>query len=215
MEIIMNALVTSNLIDLNEPPRANEMAEKFNGYAKKTAESVLRMGKVVSDMKAKGIKSEFEKFCELIGYKSESSTIRKFIQIGSKYDQLIANADKLPNTWTTVYHIATMSDDSFASKIDEGVINPCLAGTNVREKLGLPPQSKPKAVLVDDDVIDVVPNGTVNEFSFKVRLPNCPDEAVSVKLKRILKELKEINFEVEESESLQDILNDTPQALAA
>lgn len=35
MEIIMNALVTSNLIDLNEPPRANEMAEKFNGYAKK------------------------------------------------------------------------------------------------------------------------------------------------------------------------------------
>lgn len=211
----MNALVTSNLIDFNEPPSANEMAAKFNGYAKKTAESVLEMARVVSDMKAQDDKSEFEKFCGLIGYKSDSSTIRKFIQIGSKYDQLFAKVDKLPNTWTTVYQIALLSDDKFASKIEEGVINPRLAGTNVRKDLGLPALRKPKAVLADDAVIDVVPNGTVNEFSFKVRLPNCPDDAVSKKLKRILKELKEINFEVEESESLQDILNDTPQALAA
>lgn len=208
----MNALVTSNLIDLNEPPRANEMAAKFNGYAKKTAESVLQMAKVVSDMKARRNKVEFEEFCDLIRYKSDSSLIRKFAQIGSKFNQLMENADKLPNTWTTVYQIAKLSEDTISELMDKGVINPHFTGKDARKVLGL---SKSKAVVVAYPATDVVPNGTVNEYSFKARLPNCPREEVSEKLKRIFKELKEINFEIVESESLQDILNDTPLALAA
>jgi hypothetical protein len=212
MEFIMTAKNTNTLIDLNEPTGVNEMAKKFNNYAKKTAESVLQMAKVVSDMKARRNKVEFEEFCDLIRYKSDSSLIRKFAQIGSKFNQLMANADKLPNTWTTVYQIAKLSEDTISELMDKGVINPHFSGKDARKFLGL---SKSKAVVVAYPATDVVPNGTVNEYSFKARLPSFPRPEVREQLKRILNELKEINFEVEENESLQNLFNDTPQALAA
>lgn len=208
----MNELVTNTLMDLNDVQTVKVMAAEFNGYAKKTAESVLQMGKVVSDMKARRNKVEFETFCDLIHYKSDSSLIRKFAQIGSKFHQLMANADKLPNAWTTVYQIASLSEDTISALMDKGVINPHLSGKNVREVLGL---SKSKAVVVADPATDVVPNGTTQEICFKARLPSFPNAAVREQLKRILNDLKEINFEVEESESLQDLFNEASLVLAA
>ena len=137
MEINMIANSINTSIVLNGTLIASEMAEKFNGFARKTAESVLQMAKVVSDMKAQAQeqrdKTEFEKFCELIGYKSDSSLIRKFIQIGSKFEQLMASVDKLPNTWTTVYQIALLSNEAIEALMEKGVINPRLSGSNVKE----------------------------------------------------------------------------------
>ncbi|MCX7248792.1 MAG: hypothetical protein NTX31_14170, partial [Burkholderiales bacterium] len=142
----------------------------------------------------------------------DSSLIRKFTQIGSKFDQLIANADKLPNTWTTVYQIALLADDSITALMEKGVINPRLSGSNVKEVLGL---SQTKATVVAAAATEVVPNGTEGGICFKARLPSCPNAAVREQLKRILKDLKAINFEVEESSTLQEFLVDEPMALAA
>ena len=208
----MNANTTNTSVVVIGTFIASEMAEKFNGFAKKTAESVLQMAKVVSDMKAQKDKVEFEKFCTLIGYKSDSSLIRKFTQIGSKFDQLIANADKLPNTWTTVYQIALLSDEAITTLIDKGVINPCLPGKKLQEVLGL---SQTKAAVVVNAATNVVPNGTDGVICFMARLPSFPNAAVKEQLKRILNDLKAINFEVEESATLQEFLVDEPMALAA
>lgn len=208
----MNATTTNTSVIVNCTFIASEMAKRFNGFAKKTAESVLQMAKVVSDMKAQKNKAEFEKFCDLIGYKSDSSLIRKFTQIGNKFDQLITNADKLPNTWTTVYQISLLSDDAITTLMEKGVINPCLAGKKLQEVLSL---SQPKATVVAAAATEVVPNGTDDGICFKARLPSVPNAAVREQLKRILKDLNAINFEVEQSSTLQEFLVDEPMALAA
>jgi hypothetical protein len=62
---------------------------------------------------------------------------------------------------------------------------------------------------------NVVPNGTDGVICFMARLPSFPNAAVKEQLKRILNDLKAINFEVEESATLQDILVGAPLAMAA
>ncbi len=208
----MAATTTNTTVVLNGTFIASEMAEKYNGFAKKTAESVLQMAKVVFDMKAQKNKVEFEKFCDLIGFKSDSSYIRKFVQIGNKFDQLIGNASKLPSTWTTVYQIALLSSEAIDTLLEKGVINSTLSGANVKQVLGL---SKPAPVAVATTKVTNVPDGTENGVLFKARLPSFPTAAVREKLKRIIAELKAINFEVETSEGLDLVIAEPTLAIAA
>lgn len=218
MEFIMALNNTDTSIVLNGTFTASEMAEKFNGFARKTAESVLQMAKVVSEMKkqssAQKDKDEFEKFCDLIGYKSDSSLIRKYTIIGGKFDLLMKNVSKLPSTWTTVYQISMLSNEAIETFIEKGVISPRLSGSNVKDVLGL---SKPKesAAIKTSAEKTTVPNGTDDGISFRARLVDFPNAAVREKLKRILAELKDINMEIESSAELDNVLNDQQLELAA
>lgn len=208
----MTANTTNTSVVLNGTSVASEMAAKYNGFARKTAESVLQMAKVVYDMKAQKDKAEFEKFCNLIGFKSDSSYIRKFVQIGNKFDQLIGNASQLPSTWTTVYQIATLSNEAIDQFLEKGVINPTLSGAHAKQVLGL---SKPAPVAVAANMNVVVPSGTENELSFVARFSGYPSAAVREKLKRIIAELKAIDFEVAASAGLDLVIAEPILALAA
>lgn len=193
-------------------PSATEMAEKYNGFARKTAESVLNMAKVVSDMKAQKDKVEFEKFCDLINCKPESSYIRKFIQIGKKFDFLIANADKLPSQWTTVYQISKLSNDAIGTLIEKGSITPSLSGVAVARVLGatelLEVKTKPTAK-------KVVPNGTTIGVSFEARRGTFPSAVEVRRLNRIIADLKEMNFEIATSPNLDELVDESMLAIAA
>lgn len=87
-------------------------------YAEKTVENTLKMCKVVSlakeDMKA----VEYSKFCKEIGLKEESSTVRKYLAIGQRYDQFIEYADRLPNSWTSLYSITQIPAEKFVELIE-------------------------------------------------------------------------------------------------
>jgi hypothetical protein len=63
--------------------------------------------------------SEFEKFCEEIGYRSGSSAIRKFLVVGKVYPRLIGHADKLPASWTSMYLITQIPDEDFERLIGD------------------------------------------------------------------------------------------------
>jgi len=212
----MNAINTNTTVVLNGTYIASEMAEKFNGFARKTAESILLMAKVVSDMKAQALaqkdKTEFEKFCDLIGYKSDSSLIRKFTQIGGKFTRLMENVDKLPSTWTTVYQIALLNDDAIVTLLEKGVISPSLSGTNVKEVLGLSVTKTSIAVVAN---MPEVQNRTDAEFTFRARLSSFLTAQQVAKVKRIMAELKEINFEIETSSGMDIALEEPQLALAA
>ena len=61
--------------------QVTEYAKQFKVQAKKTAEGVLEMARVVFDARKLGT-ADFEVFCSEVGYKSDSSTIRKLKSIG-------------------------------------------------------------------------------------------------------------------------------------
>ena len=56
---------------------------------------------------------DFNKFCEEVGFRDSSATIRKFLAIGKVYPRLIQYADQLPHTWTNIYLITQIPADAF------------------------------------------------------------------------------------------------------
>jgi hypothetical protein len=180
-----------------------EYAEKFKGYAVKTAESIIQMAKVVTDARNTLGAMDYEEFCSQVGYKSDSSTIRKLKSIGEKYEILLTRSKSLPSNWTTIYQVSRLTSDLIDQKIDEGVITPSLDGKNLPVRLGL--------TAAKEDA----PKGTANTLTLKVNFDLIPSPKLKAKLQNIIKELEvEMKAQVEKSASLEEFLNETQNTLA-
>jgi hypothetical protein len=180
-----------------------EYADKFNGYAVKTAEAIIQMAKVVNDAKNSLGAIDYEEFCNQVGYKSDSSTIRKLKSIGEKYETLLSRSKSLPSNWTTIYQISRLTAELIDQKINEGVITPAMDGKNLPVRLGL---SNPKPD---------VPNGTSKSLTFKVDFDLIPSPKLKAKLQSILKELEgELKAKVVKSASLEMFLGETQASMS-
>jgi hypothetical protein len=191
--------INNNIINKN----VVEYAEKFKGYAIKTAEAIIQMAKVVNDAKNTLGAIDYEEFCNQVGYKSDSSTIRKLKSIGEKYQTLLSRSKSLPSNWTTIYQISRLTSELIDLKINEGVITPAMDGKNLPVRLGL---SNPKPD---------VPNGTSNSLTFKVDFDLIPSPKLKAKLQSILKELEgELKAKVVKSASLETFLGETQASMS-
>lgn len=94
-----------------------QFVQDFHGFVKKTAQSTLEMCKVVYDAKHTLTNENFDSFCREIGQKSSDSTIRKYLAIGEKYDDFINYADRLPNSWTSIYKITQIDSTTFSALV--------------------------------------------------------------------------------------------------
>lgn len=126
-------------------PTANEMsimiqtaeriAERFMSFKKQTAEGLLNMSKAVSDAKA-AHKEVFKKFCILTDLDPSGSTFRKYNAIGQNFDRLMDHVEKLPNNWTTLYKVASLSPTEFQKLVDSNKLNPGIKAATISEVLG-------------------------------------------------------------------------------
>lgn len=114
-------IIKNDLKVLSMKKEANDYAASFNSFAIKTAQSTLEMCRVVHEAKKDLSKSEFDKFCIAIGRKEEEkdSTVRKYLAIGERYADFIAYADRMPNSWTSIYLITTIPADKLLNLINE------------------------------------------------------------------------------------------------
>jgi len=94
-----------------------QFVQDFHAFAKKTARATLEMCKVVYDAKHTLTNDNFDGFCREIGQKSSDSTIRKYLAIGEKYDDFINYADRLPNSWTSIYKITQIDSATFLALV--------------------------------------------------------------------------------------------------
>lgn len=182
----------------------SEYANQFKVQAKKTAEGVLEMARVVFDAKQLG-KADFEVFCSEVGYKSDSSTIRKLNSIGEKYQVLLSRSKSLPTSWTTLYQVSRLTAEVIDQKISEGVITPNLDGKGLAARLGL----------ADPNASKAVPNGTGKTMTFSVDLELIPSPQLKMKLQFLLDELENtIKAKVTKSASLEAFLGESQVQLA-
>jgi hypothetical protein len=86
---------------------------EFKIGMQKTARATLEMCRVVHEAKRMLDAYDFNKFCEEVGFRESSATIRKFLAIGKVYPRLIQHADQLPHTWTNIYLITQIPADAF------------------------------------------------------------------------------------------------------
>jgi len=96
---------------------------------------------------------QFENFCKEVGYRDNSSTIRKFIAIGKVYPRFIEYADQLPSAWTTIYQITQIPADDFEAYLKHGKRLDELKGKRLAEltKKTLDTSDITKPLPYDDD----------------------------------------------------------------
>jgi hypothetical protein len=115
---------------------------QYSLFAVKTAKSTVEMCRVVSDAKDQLSREEFSEFCTDIGHKGEDSTIRKYLAIGAAYERLIQYADKLPNSWTSIYTITQIPSDTFNALAQVGESFAKLSGNQIKALVEINSDSK-------------------------------------------------------------------------
>jgi len=114
---------------------AQNFANQFMSFKKQSAEGLLQMSKAVSDVKSKH-KDALKKFCILTELDPSSSTFRKYNAIGQNFERLIEHVEKLPNTWTTLYKVASLTPREFQKLVDSRRLTPKIKAATINEVLG-------------------------------------------------------------------------------
>ena len=105
---------------------------EYSKFAVKTAQSTVEMCRVVYEAKKSLDKSEYASFLQDIGRKTEDSTIRKYLAIGERYDDLIAYTNLLPSSWTSIYEITQLPAESFMAMVAMGESMANLTGADIK-----------------------------------------------------------------------------------
>lgn len=174
-----------------------QSATEFRGYARKTVEGSLEMGRIVYEAKTKlqGI-GEFESFCELIGHQKRSSTIKKLKTIGERYETLKPIADRLPSNWTTLYQISRLDPEVIVEEVDKGSINNSVTGKDI------------KALLIEIGVTEEDPKEPTTDLQFRCVFKECPKDSLPV-LWEILQRLEDLGGVIKPTEALINVFNST------
>jgi hypothetical protein len=117
---------------------------EYSKFAVKTAQSTVEMCRVVYEAKKSLQKSEYDSFLLDIGRKTEDSTIRKYLAVGERYDDLIAYTNLLPASWTSIYEITQLPAESFMAMVTLGESMANLTGAQLK-RLTLSPAAAVKA----------------------------------------------------------------------
>jgi len=120
---------------------------EYSKFAVKTAQSTVEMCRVVYEAKKSLEKSEYDSFLRDIGRKTEDSTIRKYLAIGERYDDLIAYTNLLPASWTSIYEITQLPPESFMAMVAMGESMANLTGADIKRL---------KSVNSSDKTIDLI-----------------------------------------------------------
>jgi 2C-methyl-D-erythritol 2,4-cyclodiphosphate synthase len=116
---------------------------EYSKFAVKTAQSSVEMCRVIYEAKESLDKSEYASFLKDIGRKTDDSTIRKYLAIGERYDDLIAYANLLPSSWTSIYEITQIPSESFMAMVATGESMAHLTGAQLKLLRGIDSSAKP------------------------------------------------------------------------
>lgn len=115
------------------PKERKEYVAAFKAGVEKTARSTLEMCRVVYEAEQSLDKFQFKTFCEEVGLKDYSSTVRKFSAIGRVYPRFIQYVDQLPASWTNIYLITQIPADAFEECLTKGYALNKLTGSKLDE----------------------------------------------------------------------------------
>ena len=211
----MNSLDVNSLSNDYSVSFVDSSVAEFKAYARKTAENILEMGRVVCETKSKSKESpkDFESFCERIGFKPKSSSIKKLAQIGKSYLALKTQAQYLPNNWTTLYQIARLTNEQLAEFIKQGLIHQNVLGSQI-EALLKPQLDNPVEEKISSEIKTEVPSGTLNGLCFVCDVGQLNDLSRKSHIQSIIDSLKALNVKVVMSPDLVEAIK-PPMSIAA
>ena len=102
------------IIPLTRP----EYVANFKASEARSAYEILLMSRTTYEAEKSLNSAEFSAYCEDIGYKDYSSVIRKFVVIGKIQPRLIAHAEILPASWSSLYLLTQIPAQIFENMVE-------------------------------------------------------------------------------------------------
>ena len=135
-----------------ESPKYAHFVEQYKLFAKKTAENIIRLAETLYIAEDQLAPSDFRRFCVDVGLEYDGSTFRKLRAIGEKVSRFAPFVDRMPNTWTTVYKLASLKENEFDRVTRSDLFTPFMTAADVNQIVGT---SKPKSGHHHDLIIDL------------------------------------------------------------
>jgi hypothetical protein len=162
--------------------------DQYRSFARQTANAIINLGLTLIEAEDKLNPVDFKLFCDEVSVPKGGSVYKKLRVIGGASKRLLVCADRLPNTWTTIYTLASVTPDQFERVADN--LNPFITAKEVKTLLGKDSKS-------NDDKSDAVAD-------FEISLGHLDIEAKASVFKQIY-DLKNIyHFSVKSAKQLEE-----------
>jgi hypothetical protein len=99
-------------------PAVEQYIERYRTHAKRTVESILKLGETVVEAEEQLSRLDIMIFCQEVGIEHNGPTFRKLRKIGQQSARFLPVIDRVPNSWTTVYELAKLDHDQFTSIVE-------------------------------------------------------------------------------------------------
>ena len=119
--------------ELIEAHTREEYVSLFRTRVKETAKATLDLCRLVYEAWKTLDEANYEAFCQEVGYKDTSSTIRKVLAIGKVQPRIAKYADQLPASWTSIYQLTQIPASVFERMLNEGKSLSSLSGSEIKE----------------------------------------------------------------------------------
>ena len=107
------------------------LVDRYRKAVKASSKNILDIAKTIYQVEKELGVIYKDAFYQTVELDPKGSTVRKLKKIGEEFTRFQPFLDKLPNTWTTLYELASMDKEDFARVVDAGVLHPCqLNGTS-------------------------------------------------------------------------------------
>ena len=114
LESVVVAEEQEVIIPLTRP----QYVANFKASEARSAFEILLMSRTTYEAEKSLNSAEFSAFCNDIGYKDYSSVIRKFVVIGKIQPRLIAHAEILPASWSSIYLLTQIPAQIFENMVE-------------------------------------------------------------------------------------------------
>jgi len=208
----MNDNALNNTQDEQQP---EFHAMRFRSMTRNLAESVIELGMVVYYAKSKLDDTGYIKFLDLIAMNCDTSTVRKYLQIGKMGDLLIDHVDKLPDSWTTIYKLTQLGEAELKNFLDSGLVTKGLKGND-------PLISRPaNQLVIKNPASSAAKQSVVSDegYALRITFPRAPasSELISqleVRIKAVIDDLQ-MEYRLIQSEALSALFESPTFAEAA
>jgi hypothetical protein len=154
-----NELTTANETpsDLHKTGRSSrtytKLVEQYKRIAEKSAENIINIAETLVRASSKLSTDDFNRFCNEVRLQKDGSTFRKLMAIGKKISRFEPFLGDLPSGWTTLYRLASISDDRFKLVTEDSRFSRSMTAKDVTLIVGS--VSKARTVQQRDVIIDL------------------------------------------------------------
>jgi hypothetical protein len=139
-------------IESIKPRSRDQYVALFKKTEERTARATLQMCRVVYEAHQSLEAHEFADFCAAVGYKDDSSVIRKFCAIGKLQPRLVQHAAFMPPEWSKIYMLTQIPAKLFESYVDDGTDFRGLTGKQLKALIDATrPEVKQLSLLLPKD----------------------------------------------------------------